>query len=34
MGNYNPATTCFTRGLEMIGDRLVAEFGDASSWQQ
>lgn len=28
MGGYGPATTCFSRGLEMIGDRLVAAFGD------
>src|SRR5438874_8471055 len=28
MGGYGPATTCFSRGLKMIGDRLVAEFGD------
>jgi TRAP-type transport system periplasmic protein len=28
MGGYGPATTCFSRGLKMIGDRLVARFGD------
>jgi TRAP-type transport system periplasmic protein len=28
MGGYGPATTCFSRGLKLIGDRLVAEFGD------
>src|ERR1700730_10850078 len=28
MGGYGPPTTCFSRGLEMIGDRLVAAFGD------
>jgi TRAP-type C4-dicarboxylate transport system substrate-binding protein len=29
MGGYGPATTGFSRGLKMIGDRLTAEFGDA-----
>jgi TRAP-type C4-dicarboxylate transport system substrate-binding protein len=29
MGGYGPATTSFSRGLKLIGDRLVAEFGDA-----
>src|SRR5438874_12033763 len=28
MGGYGPATTCFSRGLKMIGDRLLGEFGD------
>jgi TRAP-type C4-dicarboxylate transport system substrate-binding protein len=28
MGGYGPATTSFSRGLKLIGDRLVAEFGD------
>ena len=28
MGGYGPATTGFSRALKMIGDRLVAEFGD------
>jgi TRAP-type transport system periplasmic protein len=28
MGGYGPATTCFSRGLKHIGDRLVAQFGD------
>jgi TRAP-type C4-dicarboxylate transport system substrate-binding protein len=28
MGGYGPATTCFSRGLTMIGDRLIAAFGD------
>jgi TRAP-type C4-dicarboxylate transport system substrate-binding protein len=28
MGGYGPATTSFSRGLEMIGERLAAEFGD------
>jgi TRAP-type transport system periplasmic protein len=27
MGGYGPATTCFSRALKFIGDRLVAEFG-------
>jgi len=27
MGGYGPATTSFSRGLKMIGDRLTAEFG-------
>jgi TRAP-type C4-dicarboxylate transport system substrate-binding protein len=29
MGGYGPATTSFSRGLKLIGDRLAAEFGDA-----
>jgi TRAP-type C4-dicarboxylate transport system substrate-binding protein len=28
MGGYGPATTGFSRGLKMIGDRLEAAFGD------
>jgi tripartite ATP-independent transporter DctP family solute receptor len=28
MGGYGPATTCFSKALKFIGDRLVAEFGD------
>src|ERR1700719_1840514 len=28
MGGYGPATTCFSRALKMIGDRLIARFGD------
>lgn len=28
MGGYGPATTCFSRALKTIGDRLVATFGD------
>jgi TRAP-type C4-dicarboxylate transport system substrate-binding protein len=28
MGGYGPATTGFSRGLKMIGDRLTAAFGD------
>jgi tripartite ATP-independent transporter DctP family solute receptor len=28
MGGYGPATTSFSRGLKLIGDRLVAAFGD------
>jgi len=28
MGGYGPATTCFSRALTFIGDRLEAEFGD------
>jgi TRAP-type C4-dicarboxylate transport system substrate-binding protein len=28
MGGYGPATTCFSRALKFIGDRLAAEFGD------
>jgi TRAP-type C4-dicarboxylate transport system substrate-binding protein len=27
MGGYGPATTSFSRGLKLIGDRLAAEFG-------
>jgi TRAP-type transport system periplasmic protein len=27
MGGYGPATTSFSRGLELIGDRLTAAFG-------
>ena len=29
MGGYSPATTSFSRALKLIGDRLIAEFGDA-----
>src|SRR5258707_14428632 len=29
MGGYGPATTGFSRGLKMVGDRLTAGFGDA-----
>jgi TRAP-type transport system periplasmic protein len=29
MGGYGPPTTTHSRALKMIGDRLVAEFGDA-----
>jgi TRAP-type C4-dicarboxylate transport system substrate-binding protein len=28
MGGYGPATTSFSRGLTLIGDRLTAAFGD------
>ena len=28
MGGYGPATTGFSRALQQIGDRLVAQFGD------
>jgi tripartite ATP-independent transporter DctP family solute receptor len=28
MGGYGPATTCFSRALKLIGDRLVADLGD------
>jgi C4-dicarboxylate-binding protein DctP len=28
MGGYSPATTSFSRGLKLIGDRLTAAFGD------
>src|ERR1700704_5594318 len=28
MGGYGPATTGFSRGLKLIGDRLTAQFGD------
>ena len=28
MGGYGPATTSFSRGLKLIGDRLTAELGD------
>jgi TRAP-type C4-dicarboxylate transport system substrate-binding protein len=28
MGGYGPATTCFSRALRFIGDRLEAAFGD------
>ena len=28
MGGYGPATTCFSRALTFIGERLAAEFGD------
>lgn len=28
MGGYGPPTTTFSRGLKMIGDRLMAQFGD------
>jgi tripartite ATP-independent transporter DctP family solute receptor len=27
MGGYGPATTCFSKALKFIGDRLVSEFG-------
>ena len=27
MGGYGPATTCFSRALQFIGERLTAEFG-------
>jgi len=27
MGGYGPSTTCFSRALKFVGDRLVAEFG-------
>jgi len=27
MGGYGPPTTCFSKGLKFIGDRLSAEFG-------
>ena len=29
MGGYGPPTTTHSRALKMIGDRLIAEFGDA-----
>jgi tripartite ATP-independent transporter DctP family solute receptor len=29
MGGYGPASTCFSKALRFIGDRLEAEFGDA-----
>jgi TRAP-type C4-dicarboxylate transport system substrate-binding protein len=29
MGGYGPATTGFSKALKFIGDRLIAEFGDA-----
>jgi TRAP-type transport system periplasmic protein len=29
MGGYGPATTGFSRALQLIGDRLTARFGDA-----
>jgi TRAP-type C4-dicarboxylate transport system substrate-binding protein len=29
MGGYGPATTGFSRGLKLVGDRLTAQFGDA-----
>ena len=29
MGGYGPASTCFSKALKFIGDRLQAEFGDA-----
>ncbi len=29
MGGYGPATTTCSRGLKIMGDRLVAQFGDA-----
>jgi TRAP-type C4-dicarboxylate transport system substrate-binding protein len=29
MGGYGPATTSFSRGLKLIGDRLTAAFSDA-----
>src|ERR1700716_880051 len=28
MGGYGPATTGFSRSLKLIGDRLMARFGD------
>jgi tripartite ATP-independent transporter DctP family solute receptor len=28
MSGYGPATTCFSRALKFVGDKLVAEFGD------
>src|SRR6266704_4035449 len=28
MGGYGPATTSFSRGLKLIGDRLATAFGD------
>jgi TRAP-type transport system periplasmic protein len=28
MGGYGPATTGFSRGMKMVGDRLIAAFGD------
>lgn len=28
MGGYGPASTCFSKALKFIGDRLEAEFGD------
>ena len=28
MGGYGPASTCFSKALVFIGDRLKAEFGD------
>jgi TRAP-type C4-dicarboxylate transport system substrate-binding protein len=28
MGGYGPATTSFSRGLKLIGDRVTAAFGD------
>lgn len=28
MGGYGPATTCFSKALKFIGDRLESEFGD------
>src|SRR5271168_873551 len=31
MGGYGPPTTSFSRALKMIGDALVAEFGDRVS---
>ena len=31
MGGYGPATTCFSRALKFIGDRLATEFGDRVS---
>jgi TRAP-type transport system periplasmic protein len=31
MGGYGPATTSFSRALKLIGDALVAEFGDRVS---
>ena len=29
MGGYGPPTTTHSRALKMIGDRLIAQFGDA-----
>src|SRR5690606_13535024 len=29
MAGYGPATTCFSKALKFIGDRLESEFGDS-----
>ncbi|MFD2182064.1 TRAP transporter substrate-binding protein [Rhodoplanes azumiensis] len=29
MGGYGPPTTCFSKALKIVGDRVVARFGDA-----